>query len=153
MNADLFLAILAMDSYNRGYDQGIRVTRGGNAIGAAFLIDQSDVETNSIARQIGFYARAYNWVGKKVISYRGTSTSDISATLDDVFSGWTIGAGYSEASQAVTCHDPFPRLVAKPCLGSSCSRLPSEMHQSSMSYAFASRKRPMPMHNLNQRSR
>lgn len=35
MNRDLFLAILAMDSYNRGYLPGINLT--GSSIGAAFI--------------------------------------------------------------------------------------------------------------------
>ena len=82
MNRDLFLAILAMDSYNRGYGQGINnlpvllnVTRIGNAI----ITRQSDILANSDGVNAGFYAIAYDVSGAgvsgltgTVISYRGT---------------------------------------------------------------------------------
>lgn len=37
MTDDLFLAILAMDAYNRGYNEGVKVTGSqlGNATGGA----------------------------------------------------------------------------------------------------------------------
>jgi hypothetical protein len=65
---DLFMAILAMDSYNRGYDPGISIS--GTSIGNATLRLQSDVQANSAERAAGFFAQSYTWNGTTVISYR-----------------------------------------------------------------------------------
>ena len=48
---DLFLAILAMDSYNRGYNAGVNVT--GNQIGNAILgrATDADLEPNAVDRK------------------------------------------------------------------------------------------------------
>lgn len=63
----LMQAILAMDSYNRGYNPGI--AHGQSQIGTAtFNQDKGDAE----AQAAGFYAVAYNFGGQTVISYRGT---------------------------------------------------------------------------------
>ncbi|MCB2077621.1 MAG: hypothetical protein KDE55_07975 [Novosphingobium sp.] len=81
MNRDLFLAILAMDSYNREYGAGIGVT--GTSIGNADIISRTslgiDQATYSGWQAAGFYAIAYDVSGvtgfgatEKVISYRGT---------------------------------------------------------------------------------
>lgn len=73
MNTDLMLAILAMDSYNRGYGAGIKSIVG--VIGNATVDrDSSVLLTNGQRLDIpaGFYAVAYNYAGGKVISYRGT---------------------------------------------------------------------------------
>ena len=53
---DLFQAILAMDSYNRGYDPGLAVT--GSQIGYAFL---GLSKGNQEAKDASFFAEAYNW--------------------------------------------------------------------------------------------
>jgi len=74
---DLFLAILAMDSYNRGYGAGIAglSDQVDTAIGTATvrkrLQDVSDTFVPE-AQAAGFYAIAYDWNGQTVISYRGT---------------------------------------------------------------------------------
>ncbi|MFX6930233.1 hypothetical protein ABTH73_19845, partial [Acinetobacter baumannii] len=62
---DLFLAILAMDSYNRGYSPHI-ANIPGSRVGGATLDKQ--LENSSV----GFAAQSYNWGTQKVISYRGT---------------------------------------------------------------------------------
>ena len=75
MNSELMKAILAMDSYNRGYDPGIKfgnlaedseaingITKIGNAV---VHRSQNSVE----AKNVGFYAIAYDYNGEKVISY------------------------------------------------------------------------------------
>ena len=73
---DLFLAILSMDAYNRGYEPGI--TLSGNTIGNATLTVDSAILTVNGARidePAGFYAAAYDtnsW--GTVISYRGTDS-------------------------------------------------------------------------------
>ena len=107
ISKDLFLAVLAMDSYNRGYNAGIADGEGatdangndadglgeaGEKIGAATVLD-FDLPDNS--QSAGFYALAYDigadgpegLAGKTVISYRGTDTSLDHST------GWSVGAG------------------------------------------------------------
>jgi hypothetical protein len=79
MNRDVFLSLLALDSYNRGYGEGVFTEpRGGGAvqneagrtIGNATIIDVPLPEGSLAA---GFYAIAYEWNGETVISYRGTN--------------------------------------------------------------------------------
>ena len=109
MNRDLFLSILALDSYNRGYDSGLSGLSNliGTRIGNA-TIKADDVSQK--AKDAGFYAVAYEWDGKTVISYRGTDG------LDDVYKGWTTGLGWTDQDQAnlalefyqaATERDPF----------------------------------------------
>jgi hypothetical protein len=78
MNPDLFLAILSMDSYNRGYGRGIKFSSAdtaankdeiGTKIGAAFITKQDNSEG---AISAGFYALSYNWNGETIIAYRGS---------------------------------------------------------------------------------
>ncbi len=80
MNRDVFLSLLALDAYNRGYGQGVLLERGdsvdgqdesGRQIGNAVVLrDANDAE--GVARAAGFYAIAYEWNGETVISYSGT---------------------------------------------------------------------------------
>ena len=76
MNREVFLSILAMDSYQRGYAPGIKgldfqpnVTKIGTA---TILADSPRYQATASGETIGFYASAYNWNGTTVISYRGT---------------------------------------------------------------------------------
>ena len=108
ISKDLFLSILAMDSYNRGYGAGIsdgeHVENGvdlglgdaiGTTIGSATVSNRVSSDANGAAQSAGFYALAYDigadgpegLAGKTVISYRGTDTS-----LDHS-PGWSVGAG------------------------------------------------------------
>lgn len=103
MNRDLFLSILAMDSYNRGYGEGLgnleavpHVTRLGNAT----IIQQSDTDSGDPGVDAGFYAIAYDWNGETVISYRGTDNPNPFVSGGDFWNGWVIGGGYAPASQA-----------------------------------------------------
>ena len=67
MNRDLFLAILSMDSYNRGYGRGVKLTTGestadrneaGSKIGSATILgDANDPE--GITKAAGFYGITY----------------------------------------------------------------------------------------------
>ncbi len=97
-NSDLFLAILAMDAYNRvGNDvTGRNLAVAGNSLGNVTL---------SLARgnnSSGFFAQSYvdTTTGKKIISYRGTDVSSSGELLKDAAFGWTIGAGLYATSQA-----------------------------------------------------
>jgi hypothetical protein len=61
---DLFLAILALDSYNRGYEPGIQGLSDtiGTQIGNATITKTSNGQA---AKDAGFYAVEYNWDGTK----------------------------------------------------------------------------------------
>ena len=75
ISKDLFLSILAMDSYNQGYDAG--VAHGKTRIGAATFDDDKG---DAGAQAVDFYAIAYavdtsevdDMTEHTVISYRGT---------------------------------------------------------------------------------
>jgi hypothetical protein len=104
MNQDLFLAILAMDAYNRGYGAGIaNLGAEGSWLGEAKIIRQSDVDPNTPGVTAGFYAVAYEWTPKgeptkTVISYRGTDNplggDPTKKGGSDLLNGWLIGAGF-----------------------------------------------------------
>ncbi len=74
----LTMSILAMDSYNRGYDVGV-TGLGGLPLGSTFL-RESSVTDDTDEVEAGFYAIAYQFgpdapaglANKVVISYRGT---------------------------------------------------------------------------------
>jgi hypothetical protein len=101
ISRDLFLSILALDSYNCGYGAGVSglgetpQTQIGNATVSASSLEAGKAK--------GFYGIAYEWEGKKVISYRGTDnyglTTDPAAGATDLLNGWTAGLGYTGASQ------------------------------------------------------
>ncbi len=111
MSSDLFLSILAMDSYNRGYGQGVNelpVALNSTKIGDATIIRQSDILSNTPGVNAGFYAIAYNVTNVSgfsandtVIAFRGTNfnfNSTVSDFLDspavlDAINGWSVGAG------------------------------------------------------------
>lgn len=114
MNRDLFLSILAMDSYNRGYNarlNDLKIVPGQTQLGLATILDDKG---NLAARNASFYAVAYSWNGEIVISYRGTDS------LSDVIYGWTTGAGWGNQAQsdlalqfykAATGLDPFALAI------------------------------------------
>lgn len=107
MDRNVFLSILAMDSYNRGYNLGV------SGLAAAGRIGKAQIFTHAIAKLdpeevvgAGFYAIAYDMtgvvgfsVGEKVISYRGTDNYNPLALGNDLWNGWTLGAGFADASQ------------------------------------------------------
>jgi Ca2+-binding RTX toxin-like protein len=109
LNTNVFQAILAMDSYNRGYGanvNGLSQTLG-TMIGTASIIRNAE-DAAGVAEAAGFYASAYNWNGSKVISYRGTnfdySLDSVEAFVNspavrDAWNGWSLGAGFAPASQ------------------------------------------------------
>jgi hypothetical protein len=77
MNPDVFLSLLALDAYNRGY--GRKVFANGNAIdgnegglqiGNATILN---VDLPSGSEAAGFYAIAYDCKGETIISFRGTN--------------------------------------------------------------------------------
>jgi hypothetical protein len=101
---DLLLAILAMDSYNRGYDKGIdgsntRLSDSGQ-LGIA-TIRPVTAETLAVWKDAGFYAIAYQ-IGEgasaeRIIAFRGTDK--ILANPLGSGSGtdfWTYGLGIGQ---------------------------------------------------------
>ena len=123
MNKDVFLAILSVDSYNRGYNQGVKGLSDTGGIGTATIIRQSNIADGSTEVAAGFYALAYTVTGvvgiedgTTVIAYRGTDPSNQAQTIADLWNGWSSFTGVGWASQfglartfygAVTTHD-FP---------------------------------------------
>ena len=105
---DLLLAILAMDSYNRGYGAGLTVS--GTQIGSATIgLTSTDPAANiPNGKSSGFYAAAYTIgagvdgisSGSTVIAYRGTNFDVKTQLLLDVLYGWPVAVGVSSDTQA-----------------------------------------------------
>ncbi|WP_236759713.1 calcium-binding protein [Agrobacterium tumefaciens] len=111
---ELFLAILSMDAYNRGYNRGV-VDGGlggvGSSIGTATVTLQSDTLTGTPGVDAGFYAIAYKWGTETVISYRGTDNKNILDSENDLWNGWTLGGGYGAGSQATLALDFYKQVM------------------------------------------
>lgn len=82
MTNNVFYSLLALDAYNRGYDQGPLTSEGDSfngqdernrKIGNAKIIVQSDVANGDPGVAAGFYAIAYHLGDEMVISYRASS--------------------------------------------------------------------------------
>ena len=108
MNREVFLSLLALDSYNREY--GANVEIAGSSLGSARILDREafGIDDNVYAawQAADFYGVAYEWNGQTVISYRGTNFEFASAAefinsplYNDVFGGWILGGGFSSTSQ------------------------------------------------------
>jgi hypothetical protein len=116
LSNEMFFAILALDAYNRGYDAKLTDLSDslGTRLGDAKIIDSAGDKS---AQDIGFYAIAYDWNGKTVISFRGTDNPNILQKGNDIWNGWVGGADIlstqSEAAlkfyQSVTGQSPFKK--------------------------------------------
>ncbi|WBQ17641.1 hypothetical protein [Sphingobium yanoikuyae] len=107
---DLIYAILALDSYNRGYGVGISglANNGTGAKIGNFTIsshtdDRLDANLNS-SFAAGFYALAYEGPGgETVIAYRGTDKNapgvDPQTGGSDAFNGYGVALGFTETTQ------------------------------------------------------
>ena len=89
MNRGVFLSLLALDSYNRGYGQLVAGLPDTGGIGNATIVSQSDINQTSDAVAAEFYAVAYQWGNEKIISYRGTDYYD---GVGDVLYGWPLAS-------------------------------------------------------------
>ncbi|MCP5009796.1 MAG: hypothetical protein GY942_07455 [Aestuariibacter sp.] len=99
---DIMYAILAMDSYDRGYGEGIAGLGGvGSTIGIAQLTKQSDTAEDTAGVTASFYAAAYSYNSETVISYRGTNSAPFSELSKDALYGWGVGVGSAEETQGV----------------------------------------------------
>lgn len=89
LSKDLFLAILAMNAYNRGYDSGILLPQSATSgIGNATLGIATNSETQPEAVAASFFAQAYTLNNQTIISYRGTDNLPV-----DTLTGYGTGAG------------------------------------------------------------
>ncbi len=70
MNQTVFLSLLSLDSYNRGYGANVNALPALGSIGEATIID---IPLPAGSQAAGFYAIAYSWNGNTIISYRGTN--------------------------------------------------------------------------------
>ncbi len=125
----LMTAILAMDAYNRGYNQGIYTSPDGLHVGATQIGDA----TFKLAKpdpNNGFYAASYTWNGKTIISYRGTDNINFDFKFDpktgivlpvdqfkgatDVYTGWVSGAGLkgAQVNDAIAAFQQFTTSAA-----------------------------------------
>ena len=111
MNEHVFLSILAMDSYNRGYNQGVKGLGDTGQIGTATIGPQSNISDDSVEVLAGFYAISYNWQGSKVLSYRGTDPSDGANTIRDLINGWSSFTGIGTNSQFGLARQFFNRVT------------------------------------------
>ncbi len=121
ISKDLFLAILSLDSYNRGYGVNVNGLDARGLIGNATIREAEDGEQDGW-EAAGFYAIAYDVSGVKdehgrplfgdsgtVISYRGTNfninwnpfTFLNSPVIKDAVSGWSVGAGLAGQQAAL----------------------------------------------------
>jgi hypothetical protein len=115
MNRDLFLAILSMDSYNRGYGRGVRFSpnestaprnEAGTRVGNATVID---VPLPAGSEAAGFYALAYTVSGVSgiadgttVIAFRGTDgfSGSVANGGSDAWNGFGVAFGFATGLQA-----------------------------------------------------
>ena len=129
ISKELFLAILSLDSYSRGYGAAIDDGAGnddglgeaGHGIGSASIKDV-DIPNGSI--DAGFYAVAYTVgsgvegidSGTTVISYRGTDNFGEYYNADrganDILNGWLGGSG-SPTSQTSLALEFYESVTGK----------------------------------------
>lgn len=111
MSDNLMLAILAMDSYNRGPEQQLFIS--GTQLGNATLLD---LPPSAEAQSSGFYATAYTWTDENgnpetVISYRGTNIGSAASFIADATNGFGVGAGFGHGPQAVAAIQFFQQVA------------------------------------------
>ncbi len=103
INDKTMYAILAMDSYNRGYNSGIDGLSAtiNTRIGSAKIRTNSTIALGGDVDQgTGFYAVAYDYGTQSIISYRGTDDPTGLVSGGDIVNGWVIGAGDVTDNQA-----------------------------------------------------
>lgn len=125
MNRDLFLAILSMDSYNRGYGPSLIVfgpNNAGQSIGNAIV---KDIPLQADPEAVGFYGLAYDVSvvagftdGETVIAYRGSEVgrSDVRLLLREC-----VGTASRVYRRPLPHSDFPPRLM--------CRKLDARMSQ------------------------
>lgn len=109
INDSVFRAILAMDSYNRGYLPGIVLS--GNQLGTATL--RTDIGLPTGSQAASFFAQAYTWNGHTVISYRGNGIAGDTdfAAGTGVTLRW--GEGHVSFGARPAANDTAPLITAR----------------------------------------
>ena len=87
ISKDLFMSILSMDAYNRGYTPGIAGLAETGKIGNATLLTRADIGVSTTEYQAwqaaSFYAIAYNDpTNGTIISHRGTDSLPADLPVD-----------------------------------------------------------------------
>ncbi|MGL6211129.1 MAG: Mbeg1-like protein [Paracoccaceae bacterium] len=101
-------AILALDSYNQGYDPD--VNHGETTIGSMVKLVESDISSGSDEVNANFYAVAYqDSPNNIVISYRGTDNP-----LGNLSTDWVTGAGYLSAQAKLAAEFYYQVKAAYP---------------------------------------
>ena len=74
MNRDVFLSLLALDSYNRGYGQNVEGLAASGRLGNATILGDalSELDPDDV-RAAGFCAIAYEWNDETIISAPSSS--------------------------------------------------------------------------------
>lgn len=112
----LFRAILAMDSYNRGYNAGLLLDPNATEIGTATLAQQSNTTAGSLEVSAGFFAQAYTWNGQTVISYRGTDVLPPNSWAD--VAAWSLAfASNYDTAQARLAAQFYQQVYNAPHVG------------------------------------
>ena len=116
---DLMLALLAMDSYNRGSSaqtplqfaekSGGTLIEFAKQIGDATFKAASDsiTDPNGLltgSTNAGFSASYYTWNNETVIAYRGNDfgTQSFSSTFQDIIAGWSTSFNLVKPDTVVT---------------------------------------------------
>lgn len=98
ISKDLYLSILALDAYNRGYGPGFAGLGGaGTGVGSATILNIALPQGYQAA---GFYAVVYNTPFGAVISYRGTDNLGSLPNAADVYNGYGVATGSFLGEQA-----------------------------------------------------
>ncbi len=112
MNENLMMAILAMDSYNRGYgssiDFGINPDLANIGIGTAQTFITSTVLGQGVDQSASFYAISYIYNGQVIVSYRGTDNY----VLDPLY-GYPVAVGDPDAPEAQMAFQFYQDVAAK----------------------------------------
>lgn len=113
ISSELMKAILAMDSYNRGYNAGVDFGPGSDAVGtqlgtATIAANKGDAD----AVNVSFYAAAYNYNGETVISFRGTDDIPLDLTY-----GYGLGAGIPLVEQAIPAKQFYENVASGDLVG------------------------------------
>jgi Ca2+-binding RTX toxin-like protein len=111
MNREVFLSLLALDSYNRGYGGTLNDLGEEGQIGNATVRKFKPGEQDGW-QAAGFYAIAYDWNNSNntetVISFRGTNFPDLKNVTEsafeafkkDLWGGWNFFLGFDRPNQA-----------------------------------------------------
>ena len=110
MNRDLYLALLALDSYNRGLPaSNPKLILNAERIGNATFDGREAFNPAN-----GFYAASYTYGLETVISYRGTDFEPSLDRITDVMYGWSIAAGnFTQISQVPDTISFYERVTDK----------------------------------------